>query len=93
LAARFAVAPDVALLVVRFADLRAALRDADFDLPRADVFAALRAFFAAARLTVAFLAEDFFVVFRAVCFFRGGCAATGGTSSGSDTSPSAANGM
>src|ERR1700742_2974377 len=80
---------------VRFADAFAALRA--FDLPRADVFAALRAFFGAARLAGAFLADDFFAdvfaVFRAGRFRRGGCVTTGGTNSGSDTSPSAANGM
>jgi hypothetical protein len=82
-------------LVARLADVFAALRDVVLDLPRAEGFAALRGFFDAARFAVAFLADDFlaevFAVFRAVR--RGGSAAIGGTSSGSETRPAAANGM
>jgi hypothetical protein len=84
-------------LAARLAEVFAALRDVALDLPRAEVFAALRGFFGAARLAVAFLADDFlaevFAVFRTVRFGRGGSAAIGGTNSGSETRPAAVNGM
>jgi hypothetical protein len=92
---RFAVLRFVARLVVRLVEVFAALLA--FVL-RADVFAAFRAFFGAARFAAVlraddFLADDFFAVFLAARFRRGGCAAVGGTNNGSETSPSAANGM
>jgi hypothetical protein len=95
---RFAVLRFVARLVVRLAEAFAALRERAFVVLRADVFAAFRAFFGAARLVAAFradgfLADDFFAVFLVARFRRGGCAAIGGTSRGSETSPSAANGI
>jgi hypothetical protein len=83
----------VVALVVRFAGAFAARRDAVLVLLRADVFVAFRAFFGAARFAAAFRADDFFAVFLAVRFRRGGGAATGGINKGSLTSPSAANGM
>jgi hypothetical protein len=97
LAERFAVLLFATRFVVRFAEALSALRDLAFDLPRA-AFADLRAFFGAARFVVAFraddfLADDFFAVFLAGRFRRGGCAAIGGTNKGSETSPSAANGI
>jgi hypothetical protein len=81
----------VVALVVRFAEAFAALREVAFDLPPADVFAAFRAFLGALRVA-AFLADDFLAVL-AVRVRRRGCGATGGINKGSDTSPSAANGM
>jgi hypothetical protein len=83
-------------LVVRFAKALATLRDLAFDLPRVDVLAAFLAF-GAARFVAAFrvddfLADDLLAVFLALRFRRG-CAAIAGTSSGSDTRPSAANGI
>lgn len=89
-------------LAARLAEVFAALRDVALDLPRAAAFAALRGFFDAARLAVAFLADDFladdflaevFAAFRTVRFGRGGSAAIGGTNSGSETRPAAVNGM
>jgi len=83
-----------ALLVVRFADVFAAPRDVDLDVARPDFLTVFCVFFSAVRLlAAAFRADDLFAVFLAVRFRRGGCAAAGGISMGSDTRPSAANGM
>jgi hypothetical protein len=99
LAERFAVFRFVARLVVRFAEaLTEALATLLAFALCADFFGAFRAFFGAARLVAVFraddfLADDFFAAFLADRFRRGGCAAIGGTNSGSETSPSAANGI
>jgi hypothetical protein len=79
-------------LVVRFTDAFAALREFAFDLPRPDVFADFGAFLGAARFA-GFRADDFLAVFFAVRFRRRGCGAMGGINKGSETNPSAANGM